>query len=85
MKRSLSTRSSLGPRSGGGNETPSVASASPYTGAIASGLNPKRAKRFVNASIVSGDTGSAPLKAKRQVERSTPAMSSSRILRKHSS
>jgi hypothetical protein len=70
---------------GGVKATPTVFSASPYTGDMAWRLKPHFSNLSEKAFIVSGLTGSAPLKAKRQVERSMPSISLSGIRRRHNS
>ena len=72
---SRSTQSARGGRPSGGKVTASVASASPYTGNMASGRKPAGAACARNASTDSTDTISAPLKATRQRLRSSRAIS----------
>ena len=69
----------------GVNATPRVASASPYTGVIALEGSPWGTNFAVNRSMVSGLTGSAPLNAIRQLDRSSPSASSGPMRRTHSS
>ena len=69
----------------GVNATPRVASASPYTGVIALPGSPQGTNFAVNRSMVSGLTGSAPLNASRQLERSSPSIWSGSMRRTHSS
>ena len=76
------TRAANG-RRGSENVTASAASDRPYTGVIASGRNPQRAKRSAKARTTAGATVSAPLIATSQHDRSTPSISSSRTLRVH--
>ncbi len=65
--------------------SPTVASASPKTGIIASRRKPCFAKRAMKRSMVSGLTGSAPLAAMRSEPRSTPSICSSEMRFTHSS
>src|SRR5262245_11337161 len=59
---------------------PTEHSARPYTGDMEFLLNPCGENFCVKATIVSGLTGSAPLKAKRQDDRSRPSSSLSAVL-----
>ena len=85
LSGSRRTASMRGPRPGGGDNSPTVLSARPYTGVIASGRKPKRAKRSVKRRIVSGITGSAPFAAMRHELRSRPSICASAMRFTHSS
>jgi hypothetical protein len=56
-----------------GEKVLAVASALPYTGYITVGLTPQGARTLANRSTVAALTGSAPLKASRQLARSSAA------------
>src|SRR5262245_65662911 len=74
-----------GGRSTSGTETASVASASPYTGSVASRRYPYGLNARSKLAIVSANTGSAPQNAARTHERSSSSNVRSRARRAHAS